>query len=201
MHHLQALDLFHGLFFHFPRHLRLLYLVQEFRALIVGLFHLAEFRLDGLHLFPQEVFPLGLVHLFLGLCLDLGLHLGNLKFLDDIFADPLKPPDGIKSFENALALRYLESKVRRHKVREPPRVLQVVDDHHNFLEDDLSERGELFELLPDVTHHRLDLKGNLGGGLLLYLRYVHHIGRLCLREPGYLRSREALQKYLYPTVG
>jgi len=46
-----------------------------------GIVGFAEFLLDGLHLFAQQVFALVLAHLFLNLIVNFRTQLQNLEFL------------------------------------------------------------------------------------------------------------------------
>ena len=74
MHLFQTLELLFRLLEDFFRHLGCLDAAPEFRHLFGPLVQFAEFLLNRLELFAQKVFALGLIHLALGLSLDLLLH-------------------------------------------------------------------------------------------------------------------------------
>ncbi len=61
--------------------------LAEFRDFLRPFVQLAQFFLNRFELLAQEVFPLGLVHLALGLGLNLLLHGEDFDFLRENFAD------------------------------------------------------------------------------------------------------------------
>ena len=87
------------------RHLGLFQLALEFVDLLGPLVGIAQFLLQGMQLFAQEIFALGLAHLLLGIILDLGLDGRDLKFLGQQIADQLEPFYRIGLFKNRTAIR------------------------------------------------------------------------------------------------
>ena len=71
------------------------------------LVHLAQLLLDGAQLLAQEVFALGLAHLFLCLGLYPGLDLGELHFLQELVDMP-ETLNGVDDLQHMLGFLHLE---------------------------------------------------------------------------------------------
>ena len=175
VHLFKAGKLFEGLFLHILRHLRLfdgLFEVIDFLCFFVSL---SQLVLNGPQLFPQEEFPLHLGHLFLGLRLDLGLHLQDLQLFAQDFVEAFKALDGILNLEDFLGFVHAESEVGSNKVRQPSRVLDIIENNYQVWRQDFPIGDDLFELFLDRSHQGLNLKGDFRDRGFLDLFDTNHI--------------------------
>ena len=76
--------------------------------LLLELGPLPQFLLDGLHLLPQEVLALELVHLSLGLGADLGLHVQELELFGQELIDPLQTVSRVYDLQDLVGLVHRE---------------------------------------------------------------------------------------------
>ena len=82
----QAFQLAFALLLRFGSHARVVDLLAQFLDFRLGVVDFAQFLLNRLHLFAQQIFALVLAYLFLNLLVDLAAELQDLKFLGQ-FAD------------------------------------------------------------------------------------------------------------------
>ncbi|MBS1125982.1 MAG: hypothetical protein H6Q98_920, partial [Nitrospirae bacterium] len=172
-----ALRLFLGL----GRQLRLLDLLAQALRLRAVVRLLAQLLADGRELLPQDVLPLRLLHLVLGLALDLPAQLQDLDLPVQYQHEPVHLlGDGV-DLQDLLTLPELQADVRRHQVGELARILDVERRRRELLGHVRRERHHLLEQLGKPAHQRLD-----GDRLFACVRLRRHFRpdeRFVLDEP------------------
>ena len=137
-----------------------------FRAFI----EFAQLFLNRFELFAQEVFALGLVHLALGLGLDLLLHGEDFDFLAEDLADMPEAFDRIDDLQDCLGDLDLEAEIGRDHVGKPSGVFEIFDDDHHVRDEDFAETHDPFDLFFDRPHGGFGFKG--GAGRLVSMSFV-----------------------------
>ena len=146
-HHLQLVQLAHGLVPGLAGHTRLLDLLAELLDLVRSLVQIPQFLLDGLHLLVQVVLALALLHLLLHAATDALFHLQQVDLGLEQSDQSFHPLARILDLEDLLLLIELHRQVRGHRVRQPPRRL-----------DGREGRQDLGRNLPVQLHVLLELR-------------------------------------------
>ena len=118
---------------------------------------LAQFLLDGLHLFAQVELALHLLHLTDGLGLDLTAQFQNLQFLGQQRAQFAQLLGHAVDFQQLLRDLDLQPQTGRDEVDQLASVLNVQRRHLQFLGQVWHQVDELAKLLLRVAHQRLCL--------------------------------------------
>jgi len=143
---------------------------------------------------------MGLIHLLPSLALDPLLDLQELDLFAQELADPFQPLERIKKIQDLLGLLDLQIQVACHEIGQPPRMIEVVDNHHHIRRDLLSERDALAHQIFDRSNEGLHLNGRGDSLRLMDLRNPRlevGITPLNPEDPG---AGETLNQHLHPTV-
>ncbi len=125
---------------------------------LVGL-ALAELVLDRLELLPQVVLPLRVRHLLLRLRLDAPLHLEERDFARERSRDHFELGDEGVDLEHGLLLYGRHVEQAGDQVRQPQRVVDVLDDGPQLLRDTRGQRQRAVDLLAEAPHIGVHLDG------------------------------------------
>src|SRR5690349_19111043 len=148
-HFRQALELAVAFFFRFSRHARVFDLLAKFVDFLLGVVHLAEFFLNGLHLLAKEILALVLADLFLNLFVDLRAQLENFQLLGEFTDQRFQAFADVGSFEKFLAQQRGKRRQRAgDKIRQ---AAGIVDVHR----DGLQVVGELRRMAHHVAEQVL----------------------------------------------
>ncbi len=201
MHFLKTLELLFRFFQHLLRHLQFGDPLAKLGDFLRAFVKLAQFFLNRFELLAQEVFALGLVHLPLGLRLNLLLHGEDFDFFAENLADMPEAFDRINDFQDGLGDLDLEAEIGRHHVGKPSGVFEVFDHDHHVRDQDFAETHDPFNLFLDRSHGGFGFKG--GTCRFVFDEFVdtHRVVGLGLDVARYLGFRESLYEDFDAFIG
>ncbi|MNC25480.1 hypothetical protein D3C75_735690 [compost metagenome] len=134
---------------------------------------LAKLLLDGLHLLPEIIFLLGLLHLLLDPLIDLALQLQNLSLIVQEVQQLLKPLPDIQGFENILLILDLERQMTADHIRKPARLINIGNGGQCLRRNLLGKIDVVLKLAQHGTHQRIDF--GIVGRFLMPFPHCHLI--------------------------
>ena len=165
----ELLQLGHRLVAGFLAELGLLDPILELGRLVLAVLELAQLLLDRLHLLVEIVLALGLLHLPLDARADALLDLENADLALHEAVEPLQPLAQGRRLEQILLVGDLQGEMRRHRVGELARIVDLRERDQNLGRHLLVELHILLELRDHGAGQRLDLA---------------HVGRRVLQHAG-----------------
>ncbi len=201
MHLLQALDVLLGLLVRRLGHAGLFQLLQVDADLLHVLGLLAQLLADGLELLAQEVFLLVLVHLALGLEVDLVLHVQHLDLVAQELVDLGQPAQRVGLLEDGLRVLDLQLEVGGDDVGQLAGLLDVLGDDQDLVGDLLAQLAGLLELLAQVLDHGLVFQGQLGRLLVLHRPHLGLQDLAVVVERLHAHAGDALDQHAHAAVG
>ena len=201
MHFLESFELLFGFFQHLLRHLQFCDPFAELGDFLSAFIEFSQLFLNSLELFAQEVFALGLVHLPLGLRLNLLLHGEDFDLLTENLADVPEALDRIDDLQDCLGDLDLEAKIRRHHVGKASGVFEILDDDHHVRDQDFAETHHPFDLFFDRSHGGFGFKG--GTRRFVFREFVdaHGVVGVSLNVARNLGFREPLHENFDAFIG
>ena len=161
---------------------------------------IAQFVTNGLELFAQEVFLLGLVHALAGRALDLGLHGGHFHLAVQLGIDEGQPLEGIDGFKDALGVLRIHADIGGHEVGQTARLGDALQDAHHVGRGHAAQLEHFFAFLAGGAQE------GLHGGVVARDRFAD--GFDMREQVGILpvigvdaRPAQALHEDFDPTVG
>ncbi len=200
-HTAKPIQFLHRFFLHIVGHACSFDLFAQVVHFALALVLLAQFFLNGLHLFAQVVIPLRLLDLILYLALNLGAQLLHLKLLGQVFIQLLEPGLNRGCFKKLLLI--VGSQERQggsNEIHQAAGILDIRGNGPEFIRESRRLGDDLLELPDDIPHQRFD--AGIGFGMTVFkLLDLRHHERLCLDVAEQPHAADAFGKHETALVG
>ena len=147
MHGSQALQLLVGLFSRLRRQTGLVKRSFQLVKLFLKIGIVAQFTPDSLHLFPQKIVFLRLVHAFFRHALDMRLHGSHLYFPRQVLIHKLQPFDRIETIQQHKGIADLQPHIGGNQICKPARIIYGHKDAHDVAGGDTAQVQDFFAML------------------------------------------------------